>query len=262
MIEEGVSDVIAARASEPEGLTGMVAVSVAVHVVVVTMLILAPAPSFEDDAPKTVMTISLGGAAGPRTGMTPMGGQAVQTTRPLESSPVRAPVAPAPKAPEMTLPRADARPLRSTPSKPEVAPKEATSRTPTVGDEVREGSTRTDTGVRGQGFGLSGGGGGGTGSGAYVDVGNFCCPEYLETVVQSIQRNWMSKQSVTGATLMKFTIDRNGTVRDMQVERPSGFMALDMAAQRALFVTGRVPPLPAAFTNPTLTVHLRFEYQR
>ena len=41
----------------------------------------------------------------------------------------------------------------------------------------------------------------------------------------------------------------------MLVERPSGFVALDYAAQRALLLT-RLPELPPQFPNPSLTVHV------
>ncbi|MGH7335976.1 MAG: hypothetical protein ACREI7_00235, partial [Myxococcota bacterium] len=80
---EAVSDVIAARSRAPEGLSKMVAVSVAVHVAALAALLLAPAPDFTDEVPRTVMTISLGGAPGPRSGgMTPIGGRAVQAPLP------------------------------------------------------------------------------------------------------------------------------------------------------------------------------------
>ena len=50
------------------------------------------------------------------------------------------------------------------------APKEATARTPSTG-QPQEGSTRVDTGARGQGFGLTSGGGGGTGvTGRYREL--------------------------------------------------------------------------------------------
>lgn len=262
---EAVSDIIAARSREPEGLRKMVMISIGAHVALVAAFLLAPAPDFSDDAPRTVMTISLGGAPGPRAGgMTPMGGRAVQMPvqeAPPEPARRRAETPPAPTPPAMTLPSQNARrtPPRPQP-KPETAPREASGRTPTTGPEVREGSARAETGARGQGFGLTTGGGGGTG--AYLDVGDFCCPDYLETVVQTIQRNWNSQQRMAGQTLMMFTIARDGTLTNVQVERPSGFFALDQAAMRALLVTERVPPLPRQFPNPTLTVHLRFEYQR
>jgi outer membrane biosynthesis protein TonB len=119
--------------------------------------------------------------------------------------------------------------------------------------------TRTETGARGQGFGLSTGGSGG--SGVQLDVANFCCPEYIEQMVTLIQRNWQANQGVVGATLMKFTITRTGLIQGIMVERPSGFVALDLAAERALLVT-RLPELPLQFPNPTLTVHITFAYQR
>jgi hypothetical protein len=35
-----------------------------------------------------------------------------------------------------------------------------------------------------------------------------------------------------------------------------------MAAHRAVQLTQRVPPLPAQFSNPTLTIRLIFDYYR
>jgi len=37
---------------------------------------------------------------------------------------------------------------------------------------------------------------------------------------------------------------------------------LNLASQRAILVTQRVPALPAAFTPEQLTLHLVFQYQR
>ena len=76
-----------------------------------------------------------------------------------------------------------------------------------------------------------------------------------------VQRNWASKHGVAGTTTMKFTITRGGAVEQVVVELPSGFVALDLAAQRALLLT-RLPELPPQFPNPSLTVHMKFEYSR
>jgi TonB family protein len=81
-------------------------------------------------------------------------------------------------------------------------------------------------------------------------------------MVSIIQRNWQQNQNTVGSTIMKFTIRRDGTIDMAQVEKTSGFYALDNGAQRALLLTARLPPLPGAFTNPSLTVHMRFDYQR
>lgn len=256
---EAATDVLLARSRVQETWTPVVFVSVVAHAVVVATLLFMPAADFSDDAPKTVMTISLGGAPGPRAGgMSPIGGRTVQEVAAPDAPPTRAEAPPAAKAPEMTLPSKDARRRQETQTA--AAAKESAGRTTTKGAEVQEGSARADTGARGQGFGLSGGGGGG--AGAYLDVGDFCCPEYLETVVQMINRNWNSKQGVFGQTAVKATIQRNGTLADVHLERPSGFPTLDTASQRALILTARVPPLPAQFPNPTLTIHFVFKAER
>jgi TonB family protein len=250
-----VTDVLVARMREPDALGRTLGWSAGAHLALVIFLVFMPQSwlGHIDEGPRTVMTISLGGAPGPRAGgMTPMGGRTIQETA---VEPPKVETAPAPKPPPMTLPTKNQR----IQPRPKRAAQDATARKPTTGDVPREGSTRTETGARGQGFGLTTGGGGGTG--ATLDVGNFCCPEYLEQMMQLIQRNWSSNQSLTGTTVMKFTIERSGTINNVQIERPSGFVALDLAAQRALLLT-RLPELPVAFPNPTLTVHMRFEYQQ
>jgi len=255
-MNEAIDHIIAARMKEPEGLGAMVFWSVAAHIALVALFVYMPASwrGKTDEGPKTVMTISLGGATGPRNGgMTQMGGRTVQQPTP---EPVRrAEVPPAAKPPEMVLPTKNVRPV----TPPKRAPKDAVGRTPTTGAEPQEGPARTETGARGQGFGLTSGGGGGTG--VTVDTANFCCPEYLSQMVTLIQRNWDSKQPAAGSVIMKFTVTRAGTVENVQVEQSSGFVAHELTAQRALLLT-RLPELPIQYPNPTLTVHMRFEYQR
>ena len=57
---------------------------------------------------------------------------------------------------------------------------------------------------------------------------------------------------------MKFTIQRDGRLTDVELEQSSGYFALDQTAQRALLLTRQLPPLPAQFPETTLTVHLNF----
>ena len=85
--------------------------------------------------------------------------------------------------------------------------------------------------------------------------------DLLNTMLQLIQRNWNSKQQVAGQTIVKFTIQRDGRIIDVEVERPSGLFALDQTAQRALLLTRQLPPLPAQYTENDLTVHLIFRYE-
>jgi periplasmic protein TonB len=259
-MREAVSDILVERAQEAEGLGRMVWVSLGAHVALLTLMVVMPQGWHQRPSQDlTPMIISLGGTPGPQTGgMTPIGGRPIQEVAPV--APRTAPVAPAPKLPEMVLPqeRAQPRPRPATPAT--AAPPRATSRTPTRGAEVQEGSARADTGARGSNFGLTTGGGSGTGG--YLDVGDFCCPDYLETMRQLIQSNWQSQQQVAGQAQVKFTIQRDGTLTGIQLEKSSGYFALDQAAQRALHGTQRLPPLPREFTESHLTVHLIFQYQR
>jgi protein TonB len=161
----------------------------------------------------------------------------------------------------MTVPPAKARPTKAA-AAPNVkqAPDEARGRTPTKGAEVRTGSAVAETGARGEGFGLSTGGG--PGSGSTLDVADFCCPDYLVTMVERIRRTWNQQAETAGLVIVKFTIERDGKLTSISMDRSSGNPILDGAAQRAVIITRQLPPLPAAFPNPTLGVRLTFEYQR
>jgi TonB family protein len=229
-------------------------VSVAVHLLAALVAAVWWAPGRDGNRPpREVMTISLGGAPGPRAGgLTQMGGLAT----------------PIPPQPPREVSRPEARPATRTPqptpsgpARPATPPSPVDTAPParTLPDPVEPGNTPVNTGARGQGFGLSSGGGGTRG--VELDVGNFCCPEYLSQMITLIQRNWQQGHGVTGTTTMLFTIRRDGTIDGVAVERSSRFLALDNAADRALRLTRQLPPLPAPFPNPSLTVHMKFEYQ-
>jgi TonB family protein len=157
----------------------------------------------------------------------------------------------------MTLPTPNFREVKAPSVKQ--APEEARGRTPTRGAEVTAGSAVAETGTRGQGFGLSSGG---AGLGSTLDVANFCCPDYIVLMTDLIRRSWNRTAEVSGQTTIKFTIQRDGRITEPALEKSSGYTALDLNAQRAVMITRQLPPLPAAFSNPTLTVHLDFQYQR
>jgi periplasmic protein TonB len=255
-----VTDVLRDRMHTPAGLQKMISVSVAVHFAVAAALILARGRLMRHDVPPTLMTISLSGSAGPENGgMTALGGRAVQTAE--EAAKREAVRAPAAKVPEMTVPLPNAKPIKTAPA-PSVkqAPDEARGRTPTKGKEPAFGSAIADTGVRGQGFGLSTGGGAGSGSTLEI-TGDFCCPEYLATMIARIRSAWNQNQGARGMSLIRFTIQRDGRITDATIFQPSGTSTLDSAALRAVLATRTLPPLPDAFPNPTLTMRLSFLYQ-
>ena len=129
---------------------------------------------------------------------------------------------------------------------------------PIRGAQVQSGNAVAQTGGTGIGFGLSTGGGG---TGGEINLGDFCCPDYLETILQIIQRNWDPKQQVSGLAAVRFTVQRDGAISEAELATPSGFAVLDLAAQRAILMS-RLPPLPRAYTNNQLTITLSFRYQR
>jgi TonB family protein len=260
-----VSDILRDRMQTPAGLRRMISASVTVHLLLAAMLVFGPGGILKQrtQPARTVMTISLAGAGqGPDVGgLTPMSGRPVQTQATPDEVPKREPVRPpAAKTPEMTMPLPNARPTKARPAPPvKQAPDEARGQTPTRGAQTSEGSAIAETRVRGQGFGLSTGGG--VGSGSSLDVADFCCPEYIATMVVRIRQAWQQNQGASGQTLVKFTIQRDGRLTDAEVEKPSGTTTLDLAALRAVMATRTLPPLPEAFPNPTLAVHLNFQYQ-
>ncbi len=191
---EPVTSVLIDRSQQPAGLRKMVGVSLILHVVAGVAIVAASffGPSSRSQDVTPIMTISLGsGAPGPMTGgANPMGGRPVQTTEPARKPEAVRP--PAERTPEMTMPVPKGKPLPKTPPKTDV--EEGRGHQPTRGSEVRQGSAFGETGAQGSGFGLSTGGVGGGGS--YLDVSNFCCPEYLTMMIQRIQSNWVAQQGI------------------------------------------------------------------
>jgi TonB family protein len=241
---EAVTDIIAARARTEDRLTATLVWSLGLHALVIAAVLLAP-PAEQDVAP-TVMTISLSGSEGVRSeGMTQAGAQPVKEVAPPEEKPK--PVTPPRERPEMTIPDPKA---KITPRTKPQAVESATTAPVTA---------PTPTRVRGQGFGLSTSGGGGIG-GMQVEASDFCCQEYLNQMAMAIKAKWNQNQSVRGTTGMKFTILKDGTITAVQIEKPSGFVVLDNESRHALEATARLTPLPSAYPNSTLTVHLLFEY--
>ena len=264
-MQESISDILVDRARVADGLSRMVIVSLTAHAMLIAGLVLTPAKWRVATIPPTVtpMTIVLGGGTGPDTGgMTPISDRPVQVEAPSETKP--APVAPpAPKVPEMVEPAA--KPAPKTPAKPVTKPiDKSTARKPNSGPEIKAGAAKADTGGAPiPAFGLTRpSGGGAANSGAYTDYANFCCPTYLTQMTDLIRRNWNNNQGATGEVLVKFTIQRDGTLSNVQVEKSSGNALLDLESQRALAKTRALPPLPREFTENTLTVHLTFDYHR
>ena len=265
---ESTTDILRERArdqgslGQSQALWRAYALSLVSHAVLIAVIIFWPAgflSSSETEVPTVVMNISLGGPVGPsQGGLTALAARPVQEALPLEEADeAQWEQPPAPAPPEMPIPTPDARRRPEADVAVESAPDESRGRTPTRGPTLRrEGNALAETGSEGDGAGLSAGG---LGSGVQLDVADFCCPEYLSLMVDLIDRRWNRRQRVSAEVKMKFTIQRDGQLTDIELETPSGYFALDTSAERALRLAS-LTPLPSRFASDDLTVHLTFRY--
>lgn len=260
-MEAVVSDILQRRKHEPGGLKKTAMISLGAHAVVFAVIAVIPTVAPRAAQPRVIMNISLGGSPGPQTGgMQMIGGRPIEAAQPSTDPRIAKTILPpmAATPPKMTLPDPKAKPR--TPPKPTVASKDPKGTATGRGFETQQGTAKVDTGVKGQGFGLSSGGTGGDG-GVKLDVA-FCCPEYIADMRERIIKNWNQNQRAAGTVVMKYNIQRNGLITDIEVEVSSGNPVLDLAAQRALVNTRTLAPLPSAFSMQRLPVHLTFEYFR
>jgi len=256
---DAVSEVLIARAPKGDLLSSMLGASAIGHIVLVGVFVFVPAWWFGADnkPPETIMQISLGGPIGPDTaGSEVLGANTIQKLIPVEvKKPIEPVRPPAAKAPEMIDPT-KAAPKKITPNN--VDAKDPKGAKPTVGKELQQGPSIAKSNATGMGFGLSSGGGG---AGGHLEVTDFCCPEYLVTMSTLIRRNWNSQVGAVGRTHLRFVIQKDGRIADITIEQSSGVETMDSFARRALLLT-KLPPLPAAFPEAALAVHLYFDYTR
>lgn len=260
-MQEAVSAILDERARGAGGLNGMLAMSLAAHAVLVAGVMLSPAEWWRGRvAPdSSAMVISLGGVDGPDVGgMTSIAERAVQSiAKPDAPKAIETP--PAAKPPEMVESVA-----KPTPKAAEVKRPDETSRSrrPTAGVEIKAGAAPVVTGGAAVPFGGLASQSGGGGDGVKLDVGNFCCPDYIVRMRQLIHRNWNPNQGAVGQPVVKFTIRRDGMLTQVELSQSSGQALLDIEARRAVLNTRQLPALPAEFDGPHLTVHLTFEFKR
>jgi periplasmic protein TonB len=258
-VKDAIHDVLVLRAPDPAGLGRFLTWSIGVHLALLVGFAAGHLWLFRSPPKPHVMTISLGGTPGPRSsGMSPIGARPVEQQAPPPTRPE--PIRPAaPRHDVMTVaekprPKSDVKPVETP------LPPERVAHQPTTGAKVMPGTARAETGATGLGTGLSQGGGGGASvTGIPAD---FCCPDYVDTIQSLISSNWHSTQPERGTTVVRFTILRDGTVADIQIEQTSGSGLLDRASTSALRDNSfRLPPLPAAYPASKLTIHLTFVYQ-
>lgn len=91
-------------------------------------------------------------------------------------------------------------------------------------------------------------------------------PWYVQAVTRAISQNWMQNTidpSVRAAhsakTTVTFTINRDGSIKDIRLVQSSGNRSMDDSAQRALLSIDHFPPLPADYSGSYVNVTFYFD---
>jgi periplasmic protein TonB len=250
-----VGDVIAMRGIDPRGLNRMVGVSLAAHLFAVVGLFVVPRSWLEKQKPNPIlMSISLDAPEGDKTGgMNPAPPRPIEKEAPTPKRPE--PIRPVPPKPDVM-----AVPTKTPPSKPATSakPPAPIARAPTTGLQVRPGTSVAETGSKTQGTGLAMGGG--TAASATIDAVDFCCMEWAQEMLRQIRSLWRNNQSDRGETILKYTVLRDGTITEIEVEKSSGSGILDRVSRDAL-PPKLAQPLPKQYPEERLVIHLKFPYQ-
>jgi len=103
-----------------------------------------------------------------------------------------------------------------------------------------------------------------TGQGGGDFAGRY--PWYIESVKRAISQNWLQTTidpSVRAArhakTTMTFTINRDGSVKNIRLSASSGNRSMDDSAQRALLGIDHFPPLPPDYSGSYVDVIFDFD---
>jgi TonB family protein len=95
--------------------------------------------------------------------------------------------------------------------------------------------------------------------GARLDQADFQYPYYLERMILAIGMNWFKPaQVVSVKPVVRFSVERDGTVSNPEIEVSSGLPFVDRAALRAV-IAASLPPLPPEYGGSRLGVHLIFD---
>lgn len=132
--------------------------------------------------------------------------------------------------------------------------------------EEEENQLTNDAGARSSSpiFSMPGGGQIGTGPNAPMG-GRFGA--YIAAVQQCVGRKFReqgvaSSARANQAAIVRFDIQRNGTVRTASLQQTSGSLDVDRASQRAVLDCSPFPALPAAFERSEATIEFWFEFKK
>lgn len=252
-MHDAVADVLAARENErATSLGSMVAVSVVLHLALFGFMI-AGARRAENQPRIQQLNIRFAGSP------VPVARPGAPAAKPAEVKKeiVKPAEAPKPEPPKV----AEAKPVK----KEAYAPKQESifgrSDKPVPKSDTKAqpapaaASDAPPAATVGEGFALPGiGSAGVTG----LEGGDFPYTIYVNQMLSKIGRNWKRPQAGELLAQVYYVIERDGRVRDVEIEKSSGNASFDRAALRAIIDSAPLPPLPFGYAGTWLGVHLTF----
>ena len=245
-MQDPVAEILARRAALDRGIGGGVALSFVAHALVGAAAIYA---ALHQEPPKTASIVNIRLAPITQPVTSTAIAKPAASAKPLLQEPH--PIAPQPaKTKPATKPEPKTVPFspfgKSTNKGSESAPPPPPPTAPTA---PRAGAIGAAADVPVGAAGVVG-----------LEGGDFPYTIYIERMKTLIGTHWFRPQVAPGiSTTVHFTIDRDGTVRDVRTETSSGNGTFDRAALRAVMEVSPLPPLPFAYNGTFLGVHLTFK---
>ncbi|MEA3307155.1 MAG: energy transducer TonB, partial [Elusimicrobiota bacterium] len=97
--------------------------------------------------------------------------------------------------------------------------------------------------------------------GIRTDFSDFPYPWYISLVRNALSNKWMTKMPSSGdmRAIIFFSIKRDGTIKNLKVEKSSGNRLFDNAALSSVESAEPFDVLPADFLEKKLSVHVEFK---
>ena len=170
-----------------------------------------------------------------------------------------------PEKPEAKIPKAKP-PKKAEPVKPRSEKAEA--KAPSAQAAATSGASEAGTGTAAEGGTGSGapggipGGTGGAGGSLLVGDATFAYGWYLDRMLSLIEGNW-SRPILTDLTRtlragVRFVVQRDGTLTNIELAQPSGDATVDRSVIRAVTASSPLPPLPYQYGKESLEITIFF----
>lgn len=97
-----------------------------------------------------------------------------------------------------------------------------------------------------------------------TSTSNFPFQWYLDFIQGKIDSCWNQPQMAIAkqyATMVSFTILKEGQIRNIHIKRPSGITTFDDSAMQAIEKALPMPPLPEGYNYTELTINVEFKLE-